>query len=191
VPKESDAALEARIREQVIPLVSDHGGIPQLLWHPVYAWDLDSTVASTVHRRHLVEEIRLGGPATWDDYAMLCPDDTPLDGTVALMRELGHRGVHVVISGRSGLAEALTWQWFEKHDVPVAAALLRIHGDHTPNGEYKSRVLNAMRRLDITVRLFFEDWSEAAAEIGAKTGIPVVGINPFDPEEFPAKQGAI
>lgn len=189
MPRESDAALEERIVKHVIPVLSDNGHIPPVQWRPVYAWDLDSTVASTVHRRHMVEEINNGGPATWDDYAMLCADDEPIAGSVALMREL--RGIHVAISGRSGLAEDLTWAWFERHEVPFHAALLRVHGDHTPNGRYKVRVLQAMQRLGISVRLFFEDWADAAREVAEQTRIPVVGINPFDPVEFPARQGAI
>lgn len=193
MPKESDAALRARIREKVIPVISDSGGIPKSLWRPVYGWDLDSTVASTVQRRHMVEAIRadalLAGEGAWDRYAMACADDAPVLGSVALMRELP--GVHVAISGRSGCAEELTWNWFDQYEVPVSAALLRIDGDHTPNAKYKVRVLLAMQEMGINVKLFFEDWKEAAEAVAGETGIPVVGINPFDPESFPARAGAI
>lgn len=193
MPRESDQALAERIRTQVIPVVSDNWHIPQLSWKPVYCWDLDSTIASTVQRRHMVEEIRadaaLAGEGAWDRYAMACADDAPITGSVALMREL--RGPHVVISGRSGCAAQLTQAWFEYHDVPVHATLLRAEGDHTRNGLYKVRVIEALRKAGVTVSLFFEDWKEAAEEIAARTGVPVVGINPFDPAEFPARQGAI
>jgi hypothetical protein len=190
MPRESDEALLKRIEARVIPLVSDYGGIPRGSWKPVYAWDLDSTIASTVHRRHMVDAIRAGGGITWDDYAMKCADDVPIAGSVALMREL-RGGCHVIISGRSGQAEELTWTWLEQHDVPADAALLRIHGDHTPNGIYKIRVLNALKALGAEVRLYFEDWREVATQIEKETGIPVVGINPFDPDELGERQGAI
>lgn len=189
MPKESDAALAARVEALNLSLWTGD---------PVYCWDLDSTVCSTVHRRHMVPAVKAAvavvGENAWDDYAMACADDTPIAGTVELMHELKNRStrvIHIAISGRSGLAEQLTYEWLQKHAVPLDGVLLRAHGDHTPNGKYKTRVLKALKAAGADVRLFFEDWSEAAAEIGRETGIPVVGINPFDPEEFPAKQGAI
>jgi hypothetical protein len=181
MPRESDAALQERIRYNVpLPAIRHHA--------PVYAWDLDSTVASTVHRRHLVDAIRVG-ESTWDSYAMMCADDTPIAGSVALMHELG--GIHIVVSGRSAGALDLTEAWFRQHNVPIRAALLRQQGDHTPNGIYKVRVLKTMLEMGVNVRLFFEDWGEVAVQIAAETGIPVVGINPFDPEELGERQGAI
>lgn len=173
MPKESDAALAARVEALNLSLWT---GVP------VYCWDLDSTVCHTLHRHHMVDAIR-AGQDSWDNYAMRCVDDTPIAGSVALMREL--KGRHIAISGRSGCAEELTYAWFRQHDVPVDAALLRIDGDHTPNGLYKVRVLRALKAAGADVRLFFEDWDEAAGEIETATGIPVVGINAF----YPAKTG--
>ncbi len=144
---------------------------------PVYAWDLDSTVCSTMNRRYLVEQIR-EGKATWDDYAMECSGDTPIVSSVALMREL--KGSHIAISGRSGKAEGLTYAWFVKYKVPIDAVLLRVEGDHSKNGDYKVRVLQALQRSGADIRLFFEDWDEVAKKVFAETGIHVVCINPVD-----------
>lgn len=176
MPRESDQSLAIRV-----------AGMGRLLQDgPVYGWDLDSTVCSTVHRRHMVEAIRrdaeLAGEDAWDRYAMACADDTPIVGSVALMRQLP--GTHVAISGRSGCAAELTRAWIKQHDVPLDAVLLRLQGDHTPNGVYKVRVLKALQQAGAYVPLFFEDWGEVAAQVYAETGIPVVGINPFDPVEY-------
>ena len=54
-------------------------------------WDLDSTLCSTMHRRHLVPEIK-AGRATWDDYSDLCVNDEPIAGAVALARMLHAAG---------------------------------------------------------------------------------------------------
>lgn len=178
MPRESDESLAERIFN-LRGVLADS---------PVYCWDLDSTVCSTVHRRHMVPAIK-EGLSTWDDYAMACPDDIPIAGTVALMREL--KGTHIAISGRSALAEDLTYAWLEKHAVPLDAVILRAHGDHTPNGKYKVRVLKTLRATGADIRLFFEDWDEAAKEIAEGAGIPVVGINPFDPAELGERQGAL
>ena len=177
MPRESDEHLAGRIAGLRDVIAGD----------PLYCWDLDSTVCSTLHRRHMVPAIA-AGESTWDEYAMRCADDVPVAGSVALMREL--KGSHVAISGRSGLAEELTWQWMRKHDVPLNGLLLRAYGDHTPNGAYKIRVLRALREAGADIRLYFEDWAEVAWQVSEETGIPVVGINPFDPAELGERQGA-
>ena len=194
MPRETDQALKARVRDNVISVLSDAGHIPKGSWRPVYAWDLDSTVCSTVHRRHVAQAIIAAGEEdneAWDRYAMMCSKDEPVPGSVALLGELLHSGFNVAISGRSALAEELTWEWFFEHDVGFGAALLRAEGDYTPNAEYKIRVLRELQAQGAEVRLFFEDWQEAGIEIAKATGIPVVGINPFDPRELGERNGAV
>jgi hypothetical protein len=156
---------------------------------PVIAWDLDSTVRSTAHRRYLVPEIH-AGRAEWADYAMLCADDTPIEGSVALMREM--RGYsHIAVSGASDCSRELTAKWTRKHFVPLRGILMRPEGDHAPNGTWKVAALLALQRAGADIRLFFEDWVESARQVREETGIAVVGINPFDPVEasaFPPEQ---
>jgi hypothetical protein len=151
---------------------------------PLAGWDLDSTIANTLHRAPMVERIRSGKEAvTWDDYSMLCRDDLPIEGSVALMREWSGPGAlsHVAISGRSACAEDLTWSWVKLHKIPLVAIIMRPDGDHTPNGTWKSRVIQSIHRQGGDVRLFFEDWDKAAETIRTETGVPVVGVNPFYP----------
>lgn len=165
----SDAELEAWLKREV--------GL--ILDKPLACWDLDSTLARTLHRRYLVPFIK-EGEATWHDYSMLCKDDEPIEGSVALMRELtGHS--HLAISGRSSRALSMTWTWVRYHKVPLNGIVLR--PDDTENGAFKVRIVNALKALGADIRLFFEDYDVAAAEIREQTGVPVVGINPFDPPE--------
>lgn len=165
-----------------------------LAW-PLAAWDLDSTVANTLHRAPMVKRIRSGKEVvTWDDYSMLCADDLPIEGSVALMREWRGPGAlpHVAISGRSMCAEDLTWAWIRQHDVPLKAIMLRPDGDHTPNGTWKARVIQSIHRQGGSVRLFFEDWDKAAEVITKETGVPVVGINAFyPPREDPRNENPL
>jgi len=152
---------------------------------PLAGWDLDSTLCDTLHRAPMVERIRSGRElVTWDDYSMLCSDDLPIEGSVALLREMAYGPgalPGIAISGRSMCAEDLTWEWLKKHKVLLRAVILRPDGDHTPNGVWKSRVILSIKRLGGNVRLFFEDWDKAAEVIRKETGVPVVGINPFYP----------
>jgi hypothetical protein len=148
----------------------------------VVGWDLDSSLCRTAHRRHLIPEIR-AKRATWDDYSMLCLEDEPIEGAVALMRlmtEMDPYVQHVAISGRSARALPLTSQWAFRHGVPLSRFMLRPDGDHTPNGKWKVKCLRQLEDEGLTVRLFVEDWDQAAKYIREETGIPVLGLNPFD-----------
>jgi hypothetical protein len=170
----SDEALDELVRAKLRPWLD---------W-PLAGWDLDSTVCDTLHRAPMVERIRSGKEAvSWDDYSMLCGDDLPIEGSVALMREWSGPGalVHVAVSGRSVCAEDKTWSWIKQHKVPLKAVILRPDGDHTPNGAWKSRVILSIQRLGGDVRIFFEDWDKAAEVIRKETGVPVMGVNPFYP----------
>jgi hypothetical protein len=148
-------------------------------------FDLDSTLASTVHRRYLIPEIQ-AGRATWHDYSLLCVDDTPLHGTVEVARMLWPSCLICIVSGRSSRAETLTRGWLNQNAVPFDRLILR--PDDTENGVFKVNAVRQLQAEGLTVELFFEDWAASAETIREQTGVPVFGVNPFDPE--PA-QGAL
>lgn len=150
----------------------------------VIGWDLDSTVASTVHRRYLIPKIR-AGEATWDDYSVLCTEDDPIEGSIELMKlmdEMNPWVRHVAISGRSERAMSRTVTWCTDHGAPFFRYMLRPDGDYTPNGEWKVRCIRNLESEGYRVRLFFEDWDQTAKYIREHAKVPVVGINPFDPD---------
>lgn len=146
-------------------------------------WDLDSTLANTAHRQPMVSLIRAhakGGP-TWEDYSMASVDDTPVEGTVALVRLLDQMDPDGVlhqygVSGRSECARDVTLDWFKRHGVPLDGLYLRPDGDHTPNGKYKVGVINQLRDSGTDVVLFVEDWRETAEYIREKTSVPVLVV---------------
>ena len=140
-------------------------------------FDLDSTLADTWHRQHMVPEIR-AGKATWDEYALACEDDKPIEGTRALMSVLWlHHQIHI-ISGRSGVAKDQTDLWLRRHGFQFDYLRLREPGDHRPNAEPKIAYASG---LPVTVVLFVEDWKDAADKIQEATGIPVLLVNPGYP----------
>jgi hypothetical protein len=148
----------------------------------VVGWDLDSSVCSTMHRRSLIPEIR-AGRKTWHDYSLLCLDDEPIEGAVALMgfmTQMNPRVGHIAISGRSVRALDITKQWASDHRVPFSRFMLR--PDDEDNGKWKVRCIRQLEDEGHTVRLFVEDWAPAARYIREQTGVPVLGVNPFDPE---------
>lgn len=143
-------------------------------------WDLDSTLCSTMHRRYLIPEI-YAGRATWDDYSELSANDEPIAGSVALARILWLAGhPQYAISGRSHRARRQTREWLQEHDVPMDDVFLRPEGDKTENGAFKVQQINQLRSWGVEFCLFIEDWGPAAKLITEQTGIPVLGVNPFD-----------
>jgi len=140
-------------------------------------WDLDSTLAGTRHRFHVIEQIK-AGQATWDDHSMACADDEPLTASIALMRLLAPYHAQHIISGRSAVAEKLTHGWLARHDVPADHVELRDPDDFTENGLIKARYVQKLQAQGITVAMFFEDWAPAAELIHELTGVPVAVLTP-------------
>lgn len=143
----------------------------------VIGWDLDSSVRSTAHRRHLLPAIR-AGEATWEDYSMLCSDDVPIPGAVKLMRMLENHYLHFAISGTSDKSLELTQGWCALHDVPFDDYLLRPADE--PMETWKPRAITRVQKAGLEVELFVEDWEGTARLVAEQTGVPVLGVNPFD-----------
>lgn len=150
--------------------------------HDVVAWDLDSTVFDTSHRQYLIDEVK-ARRATWDDYSMLCVNDTPVPGSAELMRLLAQTTRQVAISGRSQCALDLTWQVARKFSIPLDDIRLRPDGDNTENGLFKVGELNRLELEGFRVRLFIEDWPPSAEFIRKMTRVPVLVVNPCYPEK--------
>lgn len=148
----------------------------------VVLWDLDSTLANTAHRQHMVPAIKAKQGPTWEDYSMACADDTPVEGTVTLVRLLDWLSSpdkpirQYGVSGRNEAARDLTLDWFDRHGVPLDGLYLRPDGDHTPNGRYKVNVINQLRDDGVDVVLFVEDWKETADYIHEMTDVPVLVV---------------
>lgn len=155
-------------------------------------FDLDSTIANTYHRQWMVEEIqtkpKFPGQKTWDDYSMACADDTPIEGTVALMRTLaGLYQIHI-ITGRSAGARELTETWLAGWHIPYDGLHMRPAGDRTANGRFKVDTIwniRAASQFPLKFVLFVEDWPEAGAYIQEHTGIPVMLVNANYPADAP------
>lgn len=160
------------------------GGRPMNAWdNPrprIIFWDLDSTIADTRQRWHLINtEDR--DSTDWRAYSMACVDDEPNEGVITLMRLLYQFGfLNVILSGRDEDARDLTTEWLQKHDVPHVDLLLRKRPDHESygrNAEYKARRIQEWckdmgLRLDKHVYLMVDDWPDvepAMKEIGIPT----------------------
>lgn len=138
-------------------------------------FDLDSTIAHTEHRRHLMPHVTPG--STWDDYAAACPGDAPVEGVVAVMRALYPTHEIHIISGRSTSARALTVTWLAAHDIPYDVLHLRGPGEISENGMAKAAYLMSLEASGVRPVVFFEDWPPVAELINEHAGVPVVLVN--------------
>jgi hypothetical protein len=144
-------------------------------------FDLDSTARNTRHRWHLAP---VAPDTNWDPYALACADDLPIEGTLALARLLypAHQ-VHFC-SGSNACSRQVTLDWLGRHRVPYDAVYQRPTGDHRPNLEVKVGYIQSLRAAGTEVVLAVEDHPDVAAAIPGLTGVPVLGVNPFYPEDL-------
>jgi len=144
-------------------------------------FDKDSTLADTRHRWHLAPGA--GAEPDWDAYSAACLGDPLLPGPATLTRLLHpHHQVHVC-SGSNDTSRQATLQWLTVHRIPYDALYQRPPGDRRKNWRLKTDYVNSLRALGVEVVLFVEDHPEVAAMIEAETGVPVLGVNPFYPED--------
>jgi hypothetical protein len=146
----------------------------------VVAWDLDSSMFSTLQRQWFIPKV-LAGEATWKDYSMLCGDDVPFPASVALCRFLRPFVRQVAISARDACAADLTIDSVARHNIPLDDILLREEGDETPSGMLKVNGIRKLEAQGYKVRLMVEDWPDNAAVIRTHTDVPVLVLNPCYP----------
>lgn len=144
--------------------------------------DLDSTLCDTRHRWHLSP---MADPeSSWHAYCAARMGDLPILGTVTLVRLLyPHHQVHVC-SGSDDSSGDVTRSWLAMHRVPYDVLRQRPAGDYRKNHVLKISYIEELRGRGIHVALFLEDHPEVAREIPLATGVPVLGVNPFYPEDM-------
>lgn len=143
--------------------------------------DIDSTVADTRQRWHLSP---MADPnSSWHAFCAARMSDLPIAGTVTLLRMLyPHHQVHLC-SGSEESSRDVTRSWLAMHRVPHDVLRQRAEGDRRPNAEVKIAYIEELRARGLHVALFLEDHPDVGVQIPRRTGVPVLGVNPFYPED--------
>lgn len=149
-------------------------------------YDLDSTIANTVHRWDLFPVAReTASLEAWIKYCQACPHDLPIEGTVTRMRmDAAYHQVHIS-TGRLDIARPETEAWLDQYRVPFD--FLKMRPTTTlaeKNSSIKIRYIQQLEAQGITVLLVYEDSARVAAQIRKGAGVPVMGINPFYPKHI-------
>lgn len=153
---------------------------------PVVFVDLDSTLADTTHRQHLL------GDRTVEDltaYSLACADDTPFAGTVRLTQLLKGAGAHVVIvTSRYDVAMMETMRWLYRHNVGFSELIMQAADDASTIEDFKVVAIErwlANNGVDAP-ELVIEDWPPIKDALEAK-GWTVMLVNPnYHPDEYVA-----
>jgi hypothetical protein len=148
-------------------------------------FDKDSTLFRTGHRWHLAPT--KDPSSDWHKYAQACLDDEPVYGVIrAAALHARHHQVHICSGAFDSALVQVTAQ-LAKHGVQYDYLALRRTGDERPGGAIKAEYAMRLESQGIEVLLAYEDWEPDARELEA-VGVPVIGVNPFYPQD---KFGAI
>lgn len=152
-------------------------------------FDKDSTLFNTFQRWHLSP---MRDPSSsWEKYSQACMDDEPIPGTIrAAELHWPHHQIHIC-TGASTEAEHMAREQLALHGVRFDFLRMKAPEDTRPNEEYKIAYVLGLRAAGIDVVLFYEDWGPAAIAIQERTGVPVVGVNPFYPEDMTRFQQSV
>ena len=151
-------------------------------------WDLDSVLADTRARQHLVPKVK-SGLLTWEDYALACGSDVPFPAAAALLALLWPHHLQVILTNRSDAARAATRDWIYMHGLQVDRLIMRPAVQarecviEAEAYQWKVAELDALKSEGIEVELYIEDWPAAAEYISNRSEIPVLTVNPCYPDD--------
>jgi predicted TIM-barrel fold metal-dependent hydrolase len=133
-------------------------------------FDLDSTLADTRHRHHMIAEDKVS--TDWRAYSKACANDSVILPAVVLLRMLqNNRFVRIaIISGRDEAARLETEKWLADNGIECDLLLLNGHTTHYDTHEdYKiGRIREACETLAAVHVLHVDDWPPVAKALTAQ-----------------------
>jgi len=147
---------------------------------PTVCVDLDSTLADTRHRHHLVLPGDQRDQTDWRAYSLACAGDAPIKGACQLVRLLSAQYRVVVLSRRDEAARELTREWLARHHVPYDELVLGgVAGAPDDQHQFKVHHLRALLARGENVVLMVDDLPGLAEAVaGAGLDVPVLAVQP-------------
>jgi phosphoglycolate phosphatase-like HAD superfamily hydrolase len=122
--------------------------------------DLDGTLANIEHRLHWIHR----DDPDWTAFFLACPDDLPIDNTIAVLRTLHAAGYEVVlVSGRGEVARQATIDWLARHGVPWDRLILRALDDDRHDSEVKAEMVRTHGLRPESTLVVLEDRASVVA----------------------------
>lgn len=155
-----------------------------------YSFDLDSTLADTRHRAHLINQENRE-LTDWDAYSMACADDGPGPALPLALEFQALGGRIVIASARSECAREPTEWWLKKAGLNVDSSMVLLHdteifghGDGTVETHIRMKG-EMVARLDQMswanygegISLHVDDWPQVKDIVQNRTQIPTVIVH--------------
>lgn len=112
--------------------------------------DIDGTLADVRHRLHHIE---VPGKKNWKAFFEAADRDRPIRRILDKVREMANDHTIVIVTGRPEKYRFSTEKWLKKHNVPYKKLYMRRNGDHRPDYEAKSAVLDEIPATDIVLAI--------------------------------------
>jgi len=142
-------------------------------------FDIDSTLADTMHRQDLILQGDERENTDWLAYARACGNDTPT-AAVTLLKALAPYHHIVLLTSRPEGARAETEKWMIKHEVPFNELIMDDYGKLSTVA-YKVENLRVLQaRFDI--KLLVEDSWNIRTKVEEELGIPTLVVRAYAPE---------
>jgi uncharacterized HAD superfamily protein len=112
--------------------------------------DIDGTLADVRHRLHHIE---VSGKKNWQGFFEAADRDRPIRRILDQVREMANDHAIVIVTGRPEKYRPPTEKWLKKHNVPYEKLYMRRNGDHRPDYEAKSAVLDEIPPANIVLAI--------------------------------------
>ncbi len=107
--------------------------------------DLDGTLADGTHRLHLMPPMELRDKThCWDEFNLAAGGDAPIQDTIDIVNALYDSYTIVILTGRCDVAQDITIDWLEEHEVYYDDLIMRESGDHRTDVTIKEEVLRSI-----------------------------------------------
>jgi hypothetical protein len=141
-------------------------------------FDLDSTLADTRHRHHLINPD--GVSTDWKAYSMACMGDAPITPLFDMALALQAAGHSLwIVSGRDAAASILTRRWLRTYGLEPDGMVLNDHsGGYVNHVEYKIAAIREAVKYSRAEHLFHvDDWPPVATGLAA-VGLKCITVTP-------------
>ncbi len=113
--------------------------------------DVDGVVSDAGHRQHLVRDRR------WNEFFDGCPDDPPIEPSIALVESLAPDVAVVLLTARPRRLLADTVKWLDAHRVRWDLLVLRPPDCARSSRDYKAAEVKSLRRHGFELLYALED----------------------------------
>jgi hypothetical protein len=136
-----------------------------------YVFDIDGTLADITHRLPFIQK----EPKDWDAFFDACSEDKPIQHIINVAMALCMCAPVIFVSGRAERCRGKTEAWLMEHlsfDEPL---YMRKDGDHRPDNEVKSELLDRLLADGHEPQLVFDDRSQVV-RMWRERGIPCAQV---------------